>query len=402
MNGLLNSSRARLVLASAGLDALVATTRSNFVYATSANRTLSFATGAQVAALIGGDPVRLLGLVLPRIEAAAVVDGSYAPAESVVLFGGFEFALPANGSAGHGSMPSDVAAVLRDAASVPTFADAVRYVIRTAGLSAARVGWDDRNLTADLAHEFPEACLADARVAWRRLRRVKSDAEVERLRASAALTESIERALITQTTTGTTHAGLRRCFRESAARAGAVPGFWSSGVGANSAVIIESAAETVQPGDLVRFDFGCELDSYWSDTGRSVFVGEAPRADIVRRYEALKAGISAGWELVRPGAVPSRIFDEVVGTVHGSGFPEFARHHVGHSIGIEMYDADFIAPGNEQPLEAGMVINLEVPYYELGWGGLQIEDTAVITDDGPEFLTHCPRDLFTSSKRGAL
>ena len=44
-------------------------------------------------------------------------------------------------------------------------------------------------------------------------------------------------------------------------------------------------------------------------------------------------------------------------------------------------------------LEPGMVINIELPYYELGLGGLQIEETLVIRPDGHELLTTASRDL---------
>lgn len=29
-----------------------------------------------------------------------------------------------------------------------------------------------------------------------------------------------------------------------------------------------------------------------------------------------------------------------------------------------------------------MVLNIETPYYELGWGGVQVEDTVAITENG--------------------
>jgi len=40
-----------------------------------------------------------------------------------------------------------------------------------------------------------------------------------------------------------------------------------------------------------------------------------------------------------------------------------------------------------------MVICLETPYYELGWGGVQAEDTLVVTDNGAERFTTQPAEL---------
>jgi Xaa-Pro aminopeptidase len=44
-------------------------------------------------------------------------------------------------------------------------------------------------------------------------------------------------------------------------------------------------------------------------------------------------------------------------------------------------------------IEPGMVINVETPYYELGFGGVTVEDTMVITEEGFQFLTESSREL---------
>jgi Xaa-Pro aminopeptidase len=40
-----------------------------------------------------------------------------------------------------------------------------------------------------------------------------------------------------------------------------------------------------------------------------------------------------------------------------------------------------------------MVFCVETPYYEIGWGGMMVEDTAIITQDGHELLTNSSRLL---------
>jgi Xaa-Pro aminopeptidase len=40
-----------------------------------------------------------------------------------------------------------------------------------------------------------------------------------------------------------------------------------------------------------------------------------------------------------------------------------------------------------------MVVCLETPYYELGWGGIQAEDTLVVTNTGVERFTEQPVNL---------
>jgi Xaa-Pro aminopeptidase len=58
-----------------------------------------------------------------------------------------------------------------------------------------------------------------------------------------------------------------------------------------------------------------------------------------------------------------------------------------------MYDPPALTPGNAALIEAGMVLNIETPYYELGWDSLAVEDTVLVTDDGYRSLTKSPRSL---------
>ena len=57
------------------------------------------------------------------------------------------------------------------------------------------------------------------------------------------------------------------------------------------------------------------------------------------------------------------------------------------SIGLEVWEPPLLVPSNDTLLEKGMVIKLEPPYSELGLGGLQVEDTLLITETGNEVMT---------------
>ena len=80
-------------------------------------------------------------------------------------------------------------------------------------------------------------------------------------------------------------------------------------------------------------------------------------------------------------------------TVHKEGIAHYRRNHVGHGIGVECYDYPSIAHGTNTPIVENMTFNLETPYYELGWGGMMIEDTFVMTADGLRMLDTMTRDI---------
>jgi Xaa-Pro dipeptidase len=47
----------------------------------------------------------------------------------------------------------------------------------------------------------------------------------------------------------------------------------------------------------------------------------------------------------------------------------------------------------DMSIAEGMVLNIELPYYELGRGGLQLEETLVVGRDGVQLLTAASREL---------
>ncbi len=58
-----------------------------------------------------------------------------------------------------------------------------------------------------------------------------------------------------------------------------------------------------------------------------------------------------------------------------------------------MYERPVVAPGWETALEPGMVFCFETPFYEIGWGGMMVEDAIVVTEDGADVLTVSDRSL---------
>ena len=97
---------------------------------------------------------------------------------------------------------------------------------------------------------------------------------------------------------------------------------------------------------------------------------------------------------MRPGATYEDVWRAGVNAVRDRGIPNYdvLRSDLGHGIGIEPREPS-IAKGNQRVLETGMVINVEVPYYEIGYGGFQIEYTLWVTQTGYEFLIPGKRKL---------
>jgi len=273
-----------------------------------------------------------------------------------------------------------------------SFDDAVVHAVTVAGV-AGRVGFDTG--AADLAPSISEAGATpvDATDWMCELRAVKLPSELERLRRGARLAERGIDAAIEAAAAGVSEIELASVVAATMAAGGGTPRFTVVTSGPRSALSDARPTErALRAGDLLRFDVGCTIDGYWSDIGRTAVVGEANDLQ-ASRYAAILAGEEAQLQTVRPGITAEDLFAVAVSTVEASGLEPYRRHHCGHAIGTEVYERPVIAAGSSTVLEPGMVFCVETPYYEIGWGGMMVEDALVVTTDGAEVLTISDRAL---------
>jgi Xaa-Pro aminopeptidase len=275
---------------------------------------------------------------------------------------------------------------------------ALETILERLGLERGRVGFDETGIGHALrAERCADLVPVEAEPVFREIRLVKTPDEVTRLQKAALANEQAGREMYSACRPGAEWDRIVRQHAIALARRGGVQEFVSCAPGQESSMIftLEGHGRRLTQGEWVRHDYGATCRSYWADTGRTVSLGP-PSAILRRYYEACRRGLEAVEEQLQPGARSGDLFELAVQTVRKAGIPHYDRSHCGHCIGLELYDLGGIAPHSDLRLEAGMVLNVELPYYELGWGGLQIEDTFVITPGGARRLTHSDRELIVN------
>jgi Xaa-Pro aminopeptidase len=278
----------------------------------------------------------------------------------------------------------------------PSAEEGILVLLREAGAEASAVGVDEQGippaLWRALSERLPAGKLVEASAAFSEIRRIKTSDEISLLRQAAAINERAAARAFEVARVGVAEKVLEETFWTEIAKGGAVPGHWETTLGPRSSSSFHAGSYPGRQGDLIRSDSSCRFRGYWSDIGRTRVVG-SPKPDHVKTYEALRIGQEAALEAVRPGVRVGDLFALAVDTIRRSGLPEYRRHHVGHGIGLEMYEAPLLVEDSDARLEAGMVINVETPYYESGYGGFQVEDTVLVTETGGEVLTAADRAL---------
>jgi len=138
--------------------------------------------------------------------------------------------------------------------------------------------------------------------------------------------------------------------------------------------------------ELVTIDFGACAGGYYSDTTRTVPVGE-PTSKQCEVYRVVLEANRAGIRAVRPGVQASEIDRASRAVVEAGGYGEFFGHGTGHGVGLEVHEGPRIAVGVDTEIREGMVFTIEPGVYVPGWGGVRIEDMVLVTGDGCEVLT---------------
>jgi Xaa-Pro dipeptidase len=258
--------------------------------------------------------------------------------------------------------------------------------IKARGLENARIGVDEIGILPQywdkLAEALPGATLIRAADIFRYARAIKTPEEITRLRRSAQIADLSIQAALAVAREGATEIDLARAFHTRTITEGGLPVLGCIGVGTRSAMTnVQPSERKLVQGDVIRFDVGGRYKHYRADIARNAVLGE-PSQKLVRYHRAICVGLDRAIGMIKPGVRAADVFEACVETVRREGIPHYQRSHVGHGIGLDGYDAPNIAPSNSETFEEGMVICVETPYYEMGFAGLQVEDTLVITKDG--------------------
>jgi Xaa-Pro aminopeptidase len=275
--------------------------------------------------------------------------------------------------------------------------DALIAAIEETGLANKCVALDEtafnRAFRPELEQRLPKMKVVPGASLFKQIRLVKTDEEVRRLRRAAAVTEQAIRAAAAIGRPGVTERTMAQEFQRSVIAQGGEPEFTMVHFGRNAALGQLPPDDTpLRPGDSIWFDVGCRLDGFWSDLARMFVLGE-PSAKLQRYYQAVLAGEEDQIRSTHPGMTAEDIFNKTVEVVRNAGIPHYRRTHVGHGIGVEVYDPPLLAPGQSDVIQTGMILNFETPYYELGWGAVHVEDPVLIRENGNELLTTLSREL---------
>jgi len=271
--------------------------------------------------------------------------------------------------------------------------EALLNAIQSMGFSKQKIGLDERNIPFVLVNQLQEALntkVEPANDVIQKTRMVKTSDEIARLKQSISITEAAIKTTMADIREGMTEREMFSIYSQEVVKRGGIPTLNVVGVNEHSgSANAQVTNRQIKRGGIVRFDVGCTYKQYHSDTARIAILGE-PGKKHIDYYEALGKGTAAGINIMKPGINASEIYNVTMNAVREAGIPHYNRHHVGHGIGIEVYDPPLVTPTADTLIEENMVFCIETPYYEFGFGGLQVEEVVRVTEHGTEIFSERP------------
>lgn len=154
-----------------------------------------------------------------------------------------------------------------------------------------------------------------------------------------------------------------------------------------------ASTRAIEPDDMILLDF-CRIpqfQNYRIGFARNVGMRK-PNSTEQDMFQIVLDAYDKAVSVLRPGVaaeVPDLVAREMLDK---AGIGETFAHRTGRGVGIEAAELPEIGAGDKMPLQAGMVVTIEPSIYLPNFSA-HPEDTYLITEDGAELLTRCPREL---------
>ncbi|MBU0485454.1 MAG: Xaa-Pro peptidase family protein [Proteobacteria bacterium] len=221
-----------------------------------------------------------------------------------------------------------------------------------------------------------------------KFRQGKDVDELEKIRASVRLNEEVFQEVYASLRVGMTERQVALAIETTMRKKGASAPSFETIVAAGPNGALPHAVPSDRPlqtGEPIIIDMGTVLNGYCSDMTRTVVLGEPDlkTRDLIRVVRRAQLAATAKIRAGITGREADRAAREII---KQAGYGKNFGHGLGHGVGLAVHEAPSLSSRNRKKLRAGMVVTIEPGIYLPGWGGIRLENMAVVTTDGCEIL----------------
>ena len=142
----------------------------------------------------------------------------------------------------------------------------------------------------------------------------------------------------------------------------------------------------INAGEPVVIDIGARQGGYCSDLSRTLWAGAADEK-LKKVYDIVLGAQLAALAIIKEGMTGGEADSLARTVIEEAGYGDAFGHGLGHGVGLAAHELPRLGPGSTDRLVDGMVFTVEPGIYLSGWGGVRIEDVAVMEDGKPRVIT---------------
>ncbi|MDP2953999.1 MAG: Xaa-Pro peptidase family protein [Chloroflexota bacterium] len=212
------------------------------------------------------------------------------------------------------------------------------------------------------------------------IRAVKDEEELACLKKAAALSDAAFQYIAERLRPGMTELGVawevEKYFREHGSEP--LPYDVIVASGPNSALPHAHPTDRpIQEGEPIIFDIGARCQGYCSDLSRTLCLGQ-PDDRFPRLYDLVLGAQLTALATIKPGLSGEQADGLARTVIEQGGYGEAFGHGLGHGVGLVVHELPRLGKGSTDLLAEGMVFTVEPGVYISGWGGIRIEDMAIL------------------------
>ena len=228
-----------------------------------------------------------------------------------------------------------------------------------------------------------------------KLRQIKTPAEVMTIRKACRITADAFRAILPKIREGMTEKELQIELDFTMLKLGADSLAFDTIVAAGEHGSLPHAIpgdRQIRKGDMITLDFGAKVGNYCADMTRTVAFGQ-PSPEMRKIYETVLRAQTMCEDALSAGKNCFDIDKLARDYIDARGYAGRFGHGLGHSVGIDIHEEPRLSPACQEILQAGIVITVEPGVYVPGVGGVRIENTCLVKENGCEALTDADKQL---------
>ena len=149
---------------------------------------------------------------------------------------------------------------------------------------------------------------------------------------------------------------------------------------------------TIHPGEPIIIDIGARCGGYSSDLTRTICLGIGDDT-FNKVYDTVLSAQEAALTTIEAGMTGDQADGLARTVIEQAGYGEAFGHALGHGIGLAPHEQPRLGPKSSDHLVDGMVFTIEPGIYLAGWGGVRIEDDAVMENGKARVISKARGDL---------